>query len=802
MVKALADKIQVWGFEDDFVVFKDGSFGFGFKLNYADISTWNQGAINSFIQNIDNLLSSITESLKLQFVQEISNKNGEWLNNHRYLQNENSNQQIMDLTNDRICRLEEQNKKNELPFHGLKLYVRTSSEMKGGFKFSLFQKEKEFYEFTELEFQKMLESADALKVQIERLLLGVGLSPRVLTQKEIIEDIYTQWNPNRNLDLAYFDPEYILPYLLYSDVSITEKGFNIGGIYHSILTLKNLPEQTTSSMMQVLRELPINSKVFLTFESLEQQKEYENLQTQRRVAYSLAKGKRTGVADLESESKFEDIESLLSSMISHGEKVFNSSLHILLLHEDEVYLQAQVDQVLSTIRSLNGAEGMQETLASFDIFCEIGIPNCFSKERVKKIKTTNLSDFLPLYGPWAGFENSSILLKSRFGSLVKFDPFSKELTNHNMLVSGGSGSGKSFFTNILLLQLLKENPKIYIVDIGASYKRVCSYLDGQYIDFGVDKNISINPFDLPAGDTKPSGEKIKFILSLIEIITKEESNERLSKLERAEIELLISECYEKHKNPRLSDLRNLMLSHPETLIKLLGRVLNSWCGNTTYGKFLDQETNINLEKNLISFDLKGLDNHPDLQAVCLFLITDLVWRDVQSDRSRKKLLVFDESWKLLENETGASFISDVFRTFRKYYAGVVAISQDIDDFAKSKIAGAILPNSASKWILMQKGANFERLRDVLQLNEKEIDLIKSLYQEKGKYSEAFLISGDYKAVVSVCPTPLEYWLSTTDPRDLALIEKFHSQNLELSSWETLKKLSELYPQGGMNEIKN
>ncbi|MBK9039151.1 MAG: ATP-binding protein [Bdellovibrionales bacterium] len=86
------------------------------------------------------------------------------------------------------------------------------------------------------------------------------------------------------------------------------------------------------------------------------------------------------------------------------------------------------------------------------------------------------------------------------------------------------------------------------------------------------------------------------------------------------------------------------------------------------------------------FDLKNLETYPDLQAVCLFIITDLVLREVQKDRSVMKFLIFDESWKLLESDAGSTFIAEVFRTFRKYYASCIAISQNIDDFAKSKAA--------------------------------------------------------------------------------------------------------------------
>jgi type IV secretory pathway VirB4 component len=190
-----------------------------------------------------------------------------------------------------------------------------------------------------------------------------------------------------------------------------------------------------------------------------------------------------------------------------------------------------------------------------------------------------------------------------------------------------------------------------------------------------------------------------------------------------------------------------------------------------------------------------MENYPDLQAACLFIITDFVWREVQVDRSRMKFLILDECWKLMENDSASLFIAEVFRTFRKYMASAIAISQNIDDFAKSKIANAILPNSSIRWVLKQKGADKDRLKEVLSLNPNEVELITSLHQERGSYSEAFLMAEDARAVVAIESTPLEYWIATTDGRDLGKIEEYRKKFDGQSQLEILKHLSVDFPRG-------
>ena len=279
------------------------------------------------------------------------------------------------------------------------------------------------------------------------------------------------------------------------------------------------------------------------------------------------------------------------------------------------------------------------------------------------------------------------------------------------------------------------------------------------------------------------------------MMTKEDETSHIGKLERAEIEEVIQKVYETVKAPRLSDLKDMLLSHSETPIRRFGRIMAPWCGETPYGKVVDRTTTIELTRPVVCFDLKGLEIYPDLQAVCLYLITDYVWREVQLERGRMKFLVLDECWKLLESASGASFIGEVFRTFRKYYASAIAISQNVDDFAKSKVASAILSNTSIKWVLSQRGADTARLKEVLQLNDNELTSIASLHQERGVYSQAFLMAGDQHAVVAIEPTPLEYWIATTDARDLAKFEELRRESSQLSQLEVLTVLSKEFPRG-------
>jgi conjugal transfer ATP-binding protein TraC len=794
MSAPLVEKIEIWGFEAGFTIFTDGSLGFGLETTALDISCWDDGKIDSIGPSLTSFLNGLPTRVDLQFVLNVGRGDGSRIKEHLALE-VSEDATVKSLTENRANRFLYLEEQGLVPKHRLQIFVRRPFSDSTRLKSGLFSQTVLYPNIAETTLKREISSTNQLRDDLTRQLTALGLEVKHLSDRETASLVYAQWNPARVMDLKTYDPEDVRGSLLFTDVSVSEKGFSLSDVKYRVLSLKTLPDQTFSAMAKALGTLPFDSQLFLTVHVPDQQKELESLQTSRRLAFSMARGKQTGVSDIESEAKFRDLEELVGEMIAQGERVFHVSLNIVLRGKSDEELHDRVTQALTTVRELGGAEGMEETLAAFDVFCELSIPHARSKERQKRIKTSNLIDFLPLYGPWEGHKDPRILLRSIQGDLVGIDPFAKELTNYNQMITGGSGSGKSFMTNLCLLQMLKENPRIFIVDIGGSYKKLCENLSGQYIPFHLNTGISLNPFDLNPGETLPSSQKIKFLVGLVEMMTKEDEMAHIGKLERAEIEEAIQRVYETVKSPRLSDLKDLLLKHSETQIRRFGRIMAPWCGETPYGKVVDRITTIELTRSVVCFDLKGLEIYPDLQAVCLYLITDYVWREVQLERGRMKFLVLDECWKLLESASGASFIGEVFRTFRKYYAGAIAISQNIDDFAKSKVASAILPNTSIKWVLSQRGADTSRLKDVLQLNDNELSWIAHLHQERGVYSQAFLMAGEQHAVVAIEPTPLEYWIATTDPRDLAKFEEIQKQSPELSQLEVLTLLSEQFPRG-------
>lgn len=792
----LVDRLQVWGFEDGKLIFKDLSLGSILELTPKDISCSTDEYLNSLKSISCDFLNGLPERLSIQFVQMTSGGASDLVDQHKLLMQGSSSALSKSLLTERIKKLSALNADNEIIQQKLYVVLRRNfvkKLQKPKRRFKLFKSNADSEEhFSVSVLEPEIKLFTQMEQNIQKSFETVGIKSKILTETEIYSLLYKQWNPNGLISENAFNSEDIRDGLLLNDFIVTPRGFMIGQTHHRVISLKIMPEKTYASMAEKLRELPFGSNLYLTLQVLDQANEDMALKTQRRVAYAMYSGAK-GVQDLESAAKLQDIEAVLSKRVSGETKIFSVALNVLLKNEDESVLDAQCSEVLAKFRELSGSEGMLESLASTPLFFDLALPNARCSERSRRMNTEVLADFLPLFGDWTGHAIPRVLLRNRSDGLVGFDPFSPTLTNYNQVISGGSGAGKSFSTNVLITHLMKEDPKVFILDIGGSYKKTTENFGGQYIPIGSDSKISINPFDLSDHSVDAIDQKIKFLTSLVELMTKEDDEKGIRKLERSEIETVIKTILKDKPEPRLTDLKNALLDSTEPAVQKMGKILEPWCGDSPYGKFIDQKSNLELSQRIVCFDLKGLESQPDLQAVCLFLITDLIWREVQKDRINAKFVVFDECWQLLESEAGARFLEGVFRTFRKYKASAIAISQSMEDFANSKVSSAILPNASVKWILKQTGGNLSALQKILNLNERELKLVESVSSKKGYYSEAFLIAGDDKQIVKIESTPLEYWLSTTDPVDLKALDEMKSQFSQ--PLDLFKKMAEKYPHG-------
>ena len=810
----LAYEIPYWEVANEpfpHVVLYDGSISTGLELIPLDIECFDAASVNNLALTFRTFLNSLQEKTSAQFFLRVHSDYRKTLNTHEANRADSLHPVILDLDEARLALTRKDMQEGAL--YGLSLYLILKEPSRLKRKFDLFSSSEKFSALTQQQYQETLEALAQNVESAKASLEAAGISLKPLSRDEILGSIYTNLNPSRatveptphipasklpEISSSRTIPQTTRERLVFGDLIFGTDDFVLNSVAHRIITLKNMPEVTYAGMLASILRLPFHYELTLSIEIRDQSKELAKLQSRRRMAHSLAAGSGGRPADLENESKLSSTEELLREILNSGQKIFSFQFRITLktanTKDAKRDLERMTRELLSRIRSLAGAEAVQETVGAWKIF-KNDLPFAPMEQiRGKRIKTNNLADFLPLFGPRRGDDDPVVILHNRLGGLVSFNPFDPKLPNYNSLVTGSSGAGKSFLNNFITLQQMTRKNRLFVIDIGGSYKKLTEALDGEYFEINLSDRYAMNPFVLGSGEKEPGSQKLKSLVAIVEQMVTEDDRTRLSKMDRVLLEKTILETYRKlSKPPKLSDLKTACEKASEPELKKIGTLLYPWTEDRPFGKLLDRDSGITSDKTITTFDLKGLSQYPDLQSVMILILTDFILREVEADKSSFKRIILDEAWELLKSQAAASFMEYCARTLRKTGSGITFITQGLEEIVASPIGAAIINNTATKLILLQRG-DTKTLVNTLKLNPQELALIQSLRSKKGEYSEALLIEGEERQVIRVYPHPLEYWLSTSDAKDnLFLQELMETQVLPL--WEAVKSAASTHPWG-------
>ncbi len=799
-INSLADRLPFWHFDDGLMVYADGSLGGAFKLTGFDVGCLPEEEINNFNRQIENLLISAEEGLRLQLFYRVSPSVEKLLSEHEAISSA-APKVYQPVAEARLSFLRQNAESKSYFIPEFFLFVR--SRPFSYRKRKLWEAPKLYETMSAAEYQAHREKFERALKQIQSSLENTKLSPRSLTEKEWFNLCFEYLNlarsesqgvPEMRENKDLFSPSMI-EQLTLTDIEVHRDHLRMGDYFFRTITLKTLPEGSTYSSMVagLATALPFHFWSSQNIRILDQTKERERLELKRRVASAMASGSQN-VSDLESESKLADIESLLRELLEGSERLVSMDFAVIIWAKSKIELEERSDEVLKAFRSMGQAEGVVETLPCFDVFIE-ALPGTCTGLRQHKMKSSNAAHLLPLYGSWAGNQEPVCLIPNRESSLFSFDPFAKELPNWNGLIFGGSGSGKSFTLCQLMLMFYgqKNTPRIFWIDNGASSKRLLECLDGEFVDLNLESGLRINVFDLPNGETTPSPARIKMILAVLELILKDTDQKSLGKREKAMLEETIFEAYHKTigRVPYLSDLKNILDHHKDIEMQKCGQILFSCTGSTAYGRLLDGPSTITLTKDLVTIEVQGLTNHPELKDILLLLLTAFIQDAASADLARPYLLICDEAERFFKSgELAKQFIITCYRTWRKYNAGIWCISQNYRDFlADPEIRDALMPNSSSVIILRQRKIDWKDFQEIFDFNDAQVEAIKSLQVIKGAYSELFFLQDENQSILRLVPEPLSYWICTSDAADKAKIQEMEKAHPELTKIEILKKLA-------------
>ena len=321
------------------------------------------------------------------------------------------------------------------------------------------------------------------------------------------------------------------------------------------------------------------------------------------------------------------------------------------------------------------------------------------------------------------------------GNLIMVDR--KLLKNHNGIILGTPGSGKSFSAKREISNAFLVCPRddIIICDPEGEYAPLVERLHGQVVKIsptgrGYDgKPCYINPMDLNldySDDDNPLSLKSDFILSLCELIV--DSKEGLAPVEKTIIDRCVRLVYREYLNdprpekmPILEDLYNTLRAQEEKEAQYVATALEIYVTGSL--NVFNHRTNVDIDSRIVWYDIKELGKQ--LKRIGMLIVQDQTWNRVTVNRAERKTTRYyiDEFHLLLKEEQTASYSTEIWKRFRKWGGIPTALTQNVKDLLASREIENILENSDFIYMLNQASGDRQILAAKLNISPHQLSYV-------------------------------------------------------------------------------
>ena len=623
----------------------------------------------------------------------------------------------------------------------------------------------------------------------EERLKSIGLKTIRVKDKQLITHLRTFFNDVLEPKDSN-EPLDGLQYLIAPN-NVVDKidSLQINDKYCRIISASGYPRMVESGFLDKIISSNDDFDISLHIEpfSIESMMVLLNRELQKQRADLYAEEKKRSINPT-LELKYKDTLKVLEEMQKGNEKLFNVSLYINCKAKTKEELNLLTKKVEAELNSLMIVP-KNPYFRQIDAYRSM-VP--VAKDHLKttrNITTKALSAFFPFTSPFLTLEEKGVMMGLNKNKV----PYIKDiysLSNANGVVLATSGSGKSYFTKLLIARQLLNNTKVIVIDPQGEYKGLVQEAKGELITISRNSETTINPLDLMGHEFI---EKRLALMDLFKIMFGELSEVQKSILDKAINETyarfkITIDSYKHKKPPLLSDLYKTLIDMDKKAAqseKITYRALINRLYMYSEGvfSFMNRQSSINFDSNFVCFNIGEMPKQ--VKPVIMFLILDYVYLKMKQGKERK-LLVVDEAWSLLSRAEEAGYIFEIVKTCRKFNLGLLLITQDVADLVNSKAGGAVLANSAYTFLLRQKPAIINQVVKTFNLSQNEKEQLLTATQGKG-----ILILDNEHQELEVIASPKEHKLITTNPNE-DIIKKTKKEEKEEATPITLDTDKGLY----------
>ena len=362
----------------------------------------------------------------------------------------------------------------------------------------------------------------------------------------------------------------------------------------------------------------------------------------------------------------------------------------------------------------------------------------------------------------------------------KTDKYVYDLTCENGVFLAGNGGmfvHNSYFTKVEILRYLMQGVECIVIDPENEYEYLSEAVGGSFFKISLNSPNHLNPFDLPRPreDEKPQDVLRSNVINLVGLLRIMLGG--LTPQEDAIIDQALTETYAakditpesdpltwEGKIPLMSDFEEV-LSGMEGAGSLIERVRKFTKGS--YANFFNQPSNINMENKFVVFGIRDMED--ELRPMAMFVILRFIWNQVRSSL-RKRILLVDEAWWIMQTADGASFLFGICKRARKYWLGVTTVTQDVSDFMRSDYGKPIISNSSLQFLMKQSSATIDVVQKTFNLTDGEKNMLLGC-----DVGEGVFVAGQKRVALKVLASYTEDQIITSAPEEVVKIKEAKRQ---------------------------
>ncbi|MCL6230296.1 VirB4 family type IV secretion/conjugal transfer ATPase [Bartonella bilalgolemii] len=327
------------------------------------------------------------------------------------------------------------------------------------------------------------------------------------------------------------------------------------------------------------------------------------------------------------------------------------------------------------------------------------------------------------------------MMKTTAGSPFYFNFHFGDLGN--TFVCGPSGSGKTVIINFLLAQLQKHDPHMVFFDKDRGAELFVRAGGGTYMPLKNGQPTGIAP--LKGINYNNPADKVflrQWITKLVSI-----EGQTISETERQDISTAVDQLALLPKEQR--SISALQMFFDTTNKEGIAGRLERWCkGNALGWVFDNDDDDIGIDSKFIGYDMTDfLDNdeiRPPLMMYLFHKVLSLI-------DGRRIIIVIDEFWKALEDDTFKAFAQDRLKTIRKQNGLMLFATQSPRDALNSTIAHTIIEQCPTQVYFPNQKGNHADYVEGFKLSDREFNLIQT---ELTRESRRFLVKQGHNSVVA------------------------------------------------------